>query len=229
MDILEEDSQFAAGLDVGVGISPPPTPPSLPQLANPLTLPGMEGALDPLSEAQLKSAEARAIFEATEESGPWMDDYWTLLDEGWTWRQAVYMLWEAQPPRKRIPHTQHELATRVLGLTSDRVISMWKQENPALVTRLRTLTVSVLEKARSRMLAALVESASKVDGRHSHADRKLALEMTGDYVRRQKVGVGLIEDLEGASTEDLASMAQLPDWEVVDEQGGKGAEGQGDV
>jgi len=212
MDIFEEDEQSRAGLEAG---GSPPTVPVLLHTASAPALPGMEGALDPLSEAQIKSAEARAIFEATEESGPWMDDYWTLLDEGWTWRQAVYMLWEAQPPNKRRPHTQHELAMQILGLTSDRVISMWKQENPALATRLRALTVSVLAKARSRMLAAMVESASKAEGRHSHADRKLAFEMTGDYVRRQKVGVGPIEDLEGASTEDLASIAQLPEWEVV--------------
>jgi len=181
-------------------------------------LPGMEAALDPRTEAQLRSQRAREVFEAQHEAGPWMDDYWDLLEEGYTWRQAVYMLWEAQPPDRRRPRYQNELATQVLGLTTDRVVSQWKAENPAMAARIARLTVSALAKARSRIIAALIESASDPNPR-SHSDRKMALQMTGDYVDTQNVQVGPIQDLSRMSTEDLAAMAQLPET-VADGNGG---------
>jgi hypothetical protein len=176
------------------------------------TLPGMDGEADALTEAQLRSRKARRVFEAQHDAGPWMDDYWDLLEEGWSWRQAVFMLWAAQPADQRRPRYQHELATEVLGLTSDRVISQWKAENPAMQTRIKALTASALAKARSEIYAALIESASDPNPR-SHSDRKLALEMLGDYVKRQEVGVvaGEVADWSEVSEEDLASIAQLPD------------------
>ncbi len=174
-------------------------------------LPGLEGAIDPVTEAQIRAAKARRIFEISEQAAPWMDDYWTLLEEGWTWRQAVYMIWESQPPKSRTPKTQHELATNVLGLTSDRVISKWKRDNPAMQARIAKLTVSALAKARSRVIAALIESASNSNPR-SHADRRMFLEMTGDYVPRQKVDVGAIlpDDLSELDTEDLRAVISAP-------------------
>jgi len=172
-------------------------------------LPGMEGALNALDEAQLRSAAARAVFEIADDASPWMNDYWELLAEGWAWRQAVLMLWEAQPARARTPKTQIELAVNVLGLTSDRVISGWRQDNPAMAARIARLTVSAVGKARAEVIAALVEAASDPNPR-SHADRKMVLEMTGDYVPKARVGVGSLQDLEEASTEDLMALAQLP-------------------
>jgi hypothetical protein len=175
----------------------------------------MEAALDALSEAQMRSAAARAVFEVEEDASPWMNDYWELIAEGWAWRQAVLMLWEAQPARARTPKTQIELATQVLGLTSDRVISGWKQDNPAMAARIARLTVSAVSKARAEVIAALVAAASDPNPR-SHADRKMVLEMTGDYVPKMKMGVGTLRDLEGASTEDLMALAQLPGTVVDD-------------
>jgi len=169
-------------------------------------LPGFEGAvLDPLSEAQLRSEAARAIFEAGAEAAePWMGDYWALLAEGWTWRQAVYMLWEAQPAEGRAPKTQGALAVEVLGLTSDRVIRTWKAENPAMGARIARLTASALGKARARVIRALIESAASANYR-AHADRKLFLEMSGDYVPRQTLRVGPVmpDEMEEMSEEEL--------------------------
>lgn len=217
MSILEDDGQLAAGLEAGVGLSLPHTSPSLPQVADRVApaLPGMDAALDPLSEAQIRSAEARRIFEATEEYSPWFDDFWKLLDGGWKWRQAVYMLWEAQPPRKRKPKTQAELATEVLGLTSDRVISQWKKERPEMLVRIAKLTASALAKARSRIFDALIKSASDPNPRN-HPDRKMALMMTGDLVERQGSAVGIVQVLEQGTRDELAAGAELPEWIVVE-------------
>lgn len=181
-------------------------------------LPGFEpGEPDPLIEARQRSEEARRIFEASEDAEPWMDDYWALLAEGWTWRQAVYMIWASQPPGRRQPKTQMELATRFLGLTSDRAIRDWKANNPAFDARIARLTASVLVKFRAEVFDALRSVAGSNNPR-AHADRKMFLEMTGDYVRRQTVSLDL-DDVEGASTEDLVAMAQLRGTNDDDDDG----------
>lgn len=198
------------------GSSPPGDPVLLQGVEppyDPLTLPGFEGAvMDPLSEAQLKSEAARKVFEAGDAAAePWMDDYWDLLGEGWSWRQAVYMLWEAQPSQNRTPKTQGELATEILGLTSDRVIRTWKADNPAIMARIAKLTASALGKARSRVIRALIESASSANYR-AHADRKLFLEMTGDYKKSETIRVGAMvpDDLEEMTEDDLRALAYEP-------------------
>ena len=173
------------------------------------TLPGMDAALNPLEESQLKSIAARRIFEAAYEAEPWMDDYWDLLAEGYSWRQAIYMLWLAQPAGKRQPRTQGELATEILGLTSDRVTREWR-DNPAFEARVARLTASVLIKHRADVFRALVDSARNENPRN-HADRKMFFEMTGDYVAKQAIGLGSasspVADLDEAT---LAALAALP-------------------
>lgn len=185
------------------------------------SLPGMDADMDPLSEAQLRSRVVRSIFELQAEAEPWMEDYFTLIGEGWSWRQAVYMIWASQPAEQRDPATQFELATEVLGLTSDRVIREWKAKNPAIEVRIRRLQLSILSKHRVEVLQALANMA-KVEDYKAHADRKLFLEMIGDYVPKQSVSVGPLideEDIEEASSEELAALAQLPVSEEEDDDG----------
>lgn len=176
-----------------------------------LTLPDMDAALNPLEEAQIQSQRARAIFEAQEGAQPWMEDYWALLDEGWPWRQAVYMLWASLPADKRFPRTQGELATDILGLTSDRAIRDWKNSNPAIEIRIHKLATSVIAKRRSAVLHALAESASKPSYRN-YNDRRLFLEITGDYVPKRatlNLAADLTEDdLDDMSTEDLRTIIE---------------------
>jgi len=162
------------------------------------SFPGIEGQINVYDEAQLRSIEARRIFEAEEGYMPWMDDYWRLIAEGWTWKKAVYMLWAALPKDKRKPKTQNELAVQVLGLTTDRRIHDWKQ-NPAMDAAIAILAKSALLKHRPEIYAALIESASNPDSR-SHADRKLALEMLGDYMPRQSIRLGA-EIVDGGEAE----------------------------
>jgi hypothetical protein len=170
----------------------------------------MEGALNPLDESQIKSAQARAIFEASEEAAPWLDEYWDLLAEGWSWRQAVYMIWAALPKEGRQPPTQEALATEILGLTSDRQIREWR-ENPAFDARIAKLVSRALAHARPEIYDALIEAATNPSPR-AHADRKLALEMLGDYVPKQKLNVSadLPDDLSEADEDDLRAIAALP-------------------
>ena len=171
-------------------------------------LPGMAGTLNVLEEAQIKSAEARRLFEAAGRAEAWMDDYWALIEEGWSWRQAVFMLWASQPqPRK--PATQMELATQVLGLQSDRVIREWKAQDARMEARIARLTASALMKARADVFAALVTAATDPSYK-GNRDRKLLLELTGDYVPRQALDLSVPASrsaVEEADTETLRALA----------------------
>lgn len=185
------------------------------------TLPGMDGALNVLEEAQIRSAEARRLFEAAGSAEAWMDDYWALIEEGWSWRQAVFMLWASQPqPRK--PATQMELATQVLGLQSDRVIREWKAQDARMEARIARLTASALMKARADVFAALVMAATDPSYK-GNRDRKLLLELTGDYVPRQALDLSVpasrsaVEEADTETLRALAGSVPKPDSDIRDD------------
>lgn len=193
------------------------------------TLPGMEGEIDTLSEAQLRSREVRRLFEARAEAEPWMEDYFELLAEGFDWRQAVWMLWMSQPGDTRRPATQMELATQVLGLTSDRQIRRWRAKNPAIEVRIRQLQLSILSKHRADVLQTLAEMAKEADYK-AHADRKLFLEMTGDYIpksARMNISMPATEEDVGAVDEATLRAAVAGDPNVVDVEGREVADDEG--
>jgi hypothetical protein len=176
-------------------------------------LPGMEAALDAYTEAQLHSREVRLLFElqSVTESAPWMDDYFELVEEGWPWRQAVYMLWASQPADRRRPPTQMRLAIEVLGLRSDRTIREWRTRNPSIDVRVQQLQTSILAKHRAEVLQALATMAADPDYK-AHQDRKLFLEMTGDYVPKSaRLNLDLVldeKDLVRADEASLRAMAE---------------------
>jgi hypothetical protein len=188
------------------------------------TLPGMDGALNVLEEAQIRSAEARRLFEAAGSAEAWMDDYWALIEEGWSWRQAVFMLWASQPqPRK--PATQMELATQVLGLQSDRVIREWKAQDARMEARIARLTASALMKARADVFAALVIAATDPSYK-GNRDRKLLLELTGDYVPRQALDLSVpasrsaVEEADTETLRALAGSVPKPDSDALEVEDG---------
>jgi len=170
----------------------------------------MEGEPNPLDEAQLRAEEARRIYEARWGESPWMNDYFDLLGEGWSWRQAAYIVWASQPKFQRDPGTQAELAQEV-GLASDRAIRTWREKNPAIDTRIHELTASALSKARAGVFAALIAAASNPSPRAA-TDRKLFFEMTGDYSRETTVRIGeLPDDMAEMSESELRALAQAPE------------------
>jgi len=167
-------------------------------------LPGMEGdaVMNSLDAAQLQVAAARRVFEATGCDYPWLDVYHELRAEGWVWRQAIYIAWLAMPAQKREPKTQQKLATEVLGLASDRRLREWKRENPAVLETSIQLYRNRFFAAIPAVLEALVESASKPDGRNSATDRRTFIGMVGgedQFAQRE----ALPEDLGAMATEEL--------------------------
>lgn len=137
----------------------------------------------------------------------WWREVQELMAEGWDWRKAVYMAWAASPVRARKPATQAELAVNVLGLRSDRTIRRWRESEPAMRERIAALQAAPLLKHRRDIYDALVEAAVDPDPKN-HQDRKLALELLGDYQSRSKSDVAL-----GGTV--AVGMLKLEEWTAL--------------
>jgi len=120
----------------------------------------------------------------------WWQDYRELVRRGWDWRKAVYIAWAASPAKNRLPASQDELATQVLGLTSDRVIAKWRKSQPEMDDEITRMQAAPLLLHRRDVYDALVASATDPDPK-SHQDRKLALELMGDYKPRSQADVAV--------------------------------------
>ena len=149
-------------------------------------------------EARRRSEIARTTLEARGEAPEWLERYYELRDTGWPWRIACYIAWCASPKNTRWPKTQDELATNVLGLTSDRQIGTWRRKNPTIDDVVTLLQAAPLFEHRADIYRALIDSASRSDHR-SHQDRKLALELMGDYVPHLQVDSRKLEDMDDLS------------------------------
>jgi hypothetical protein len=164
-------------------------------------------------DAKIKSEAAKAALEGLygKIGAPrWLDDYLELIKGGWPWRVAAYIAWASSPRAGREPKTQDELARAHLGLTSDRAISTWRKRNPAIDEMVRVMQAAPLFKHRAEIFTALVAVAVKPEYK-SHNDRKLALELMGDYMPARKVLAALSgkigTDLEEMSDDELAELA----------------------
>lgn len=169
-------------------------------------LPGLEVEASEYDEQQLKAAVARRLFESQGGGDfPAMDKYWDLIARGWQWRQAVYILWLSMPEGRRIPGTQNELATAILGLTSDRQLRAWRDANPGIQVEVGNIVRERVLWAIPGVFEALIKSASSPGGRHSGSDRRLFFEMTGFDLRNGRRD--LPEDMSGLSEAELIEIA----------------------
>ncbi len=137
-------------------------------------------------EAKLRSMAAQKALGDLTVLPKWYEEYLHLVDGDWPWRVAAYIAWAASPRTGRWPETQDKLATEVLGLTSDRQIATWRRRNPAIADMISALQVAPMLEHRADVIQALVSSATDPDYK-SHQDRKLFLEITGDYVPTSKL------------------------------------------
>lgn len=162
-----------------------------------------------IEEIRLRSETARQALEGR--ALPWLEEYQRLRNGGWPWRVAAYIAWASQSRNKREPKTQDELARQHLGLTSDRAITTWRQKNPTIDEMIALLQAAPLWDYRAEVFQALTANAVKPDYK-THNDRKLFLELTGDYVPTAKLAALLSkgnitkEDLSEYSDEELAAM-----------------------
>jgi hypothetical protein len=145
-----------------------------------------DDTLFPASERTPGQAQSRLAYRDIEEqlaAFPWWADYVGLRSQGWDWRKAVYIAWSASPGVDRLPPTQERLAVDVLGLSSDRVISKWREKQPQIETAIVELAAAPLLRHRRDIYDALIQCAIDPDPK-THQDRKLALELLGDYKPR---------------------------------------------
>jgi hypothetical protein len=170
-------------------------------------------------EARRVSEQARAAFEAKYGPGVgWYEDYLRLRAGGWPWRQAAYIAWASSPKVNRQPRTMDELAREHLGLTSDRAISTWRRRNPLIDEMVAQLQAAPLWEHRAEIYRALLAVAVRPEYK-SHNDRKLALELLGDYVPASKLVAEMRKrvkgDLSELSEDELAVLARA----LQDEEG----------
>jgi hypothetical protein len=186
-----------------------PIPKPVYQLPLQLDLPEGEDS-EPKEQALIRAEAAHKALESLygKVGAPrWLDEYLELIKGGWPWRVAAYIAWASSPRVGREPKTQDELARMYLGLTSDRAISTWRKRNPAIDEIVRVMQAAPLFKHRAEIFTALVAVAVKPEYK-SHNDRKLALELMGDYMPAHKVLAGLL-----GSAKD-GDMSEMPEDEL---------------
>lgn len=142
----------------------------------------------PSVPGQAESRKAYAELLAAFEGSDWWDDYLELSRRGWDWRKAVYIAWSAAPYASRNPPTKGRLATEILGLASERVFSTWEKKHPEINDEIARMQAAPLLRHRRDIFNALATSASDPDPRN-HQDRKLALEMMGDYKQKSQTEI----------------------------------------
>ena len=130
----------------------------------------------------------------------WFEEYLRLIEHGWPWRVATYIAWAASPKIGRWPATLKELATNVLGLKTPKSIYGWRKRHPTLDATVSVMQAAPLFEHRRDVLEALVEMASREDYKGFN-DRKLYLELTGDYIPRSQL------QLRGGSAKDLGELS----------------------
>ena len=120
------------------------------------------------------------------EKPAWWQDYLAIREafpHFRNWRIYVYIAWAGQPAVARQPRSVQELAAHVLGC-SDRAVRNWQAasygDKPDIAEAIAWVQASPLLRARREIYDALAASAVII-GPKGHNDRKLALEMLGDY------------------------------------------------
>jgi hypothetical protein len=186
---------------------------------------GIDGAEDTESRSLLSVTDVRAqeiLFKKTlvdtgkitadEEIPSWADTYQQLLNANIRPRIAAYIAWATMPKKYRYPVTQDELATEVLGLTSDRAIATWRKKYPEIDMMISALQAEAMLEYRPGAFHALGTVASDASYR-ANPDRRLFFEMTKDYTPRQKIEEGgsnvgrkVLGELKKKSTADLIEL-----------------------
>jgi hypothetical protein len=187
-----------------------------------------------MEEARQISEAARQVFEQgaqeikkneegeVEFENAWYEDYLMLRTLGWPWRVATYIAWAASPKLRREPRTLNELADKVLGLNSPRAVHTWRDKYVTIDAVVNMMQAKPTLEYRRDVYDALVKVAATQD--HKCApDRKLYMEMTGDYVPHMKIDerIGKATDLTGLSDEELDALGAK---RVIEERLRKGGE-----
>jgi hypothetical protein len=175
------------------------------QIALDLELPEVESDGVSPEEARIRSEAGRAalsLLKGKQEQPKWFERFEMLMDNGWPWRQAVYIAWASMPKDGRVPETQQQLATDYLNLTSDRAISTWRKKNAAINTMIGILQSSELWEFRADAFKNLVEGMKSAGSDYKFFNHlKLFMEMSGDYVPLTQLAAVLKRKPDGSASD----------------------------
>jgi len=158
--------------------------------------------LKPLTaqEVRERMMKAKAIFKAKLDAGElpdYMRNYNRLLMAGVPFRIALYITWVTIPRKYRWPETQEELATELMGLTSDRAIATWRSKYPYIDHMIADLQSEELLEFRPGAIAAMGQVISDPTYRATQ-ERRLYHELMGDLEKKVSLsmpGVGVGKDV----------------------------------
>lgn len=154
----------------------------------------------PASEETPGQAESRTAYQAWLEDGAqfdWWQDYLdvkTQFPHFGNWRIWIYIAWAGSPEWERQPATEAELAEQILRCT-DRAIRKWKARSwkgedgqvlASIEEAVAWMQAAPLLRHRRDVIEALVSVAKRPD-HLAHSDRKLFLQMTGDFTPKQEM------------------------------------------
>jgi len=162
------------------------------------------------------SARTLAQFERVGGELGWWDDYRALKAQGHGWKIAAYIAWASSPNVNRNPATINDLCDQCLGITA-RTLRNWRHDDPTIDETVSLLQAAPLLAHRRDVIDALVAVARDPDPK-AHADRRMFLEITGDYKPRHVTehdGTVAV----GALSADQLAQAEFELGEWLDEQG----------
>lgn len=141
----------------------------------------------PVTPGQARSRTVWAALQASESKPAWWQDYLAIREafpHFKNWRIWVYIAWAGQPAGERSPKTLEEFAPLVLGCSS-RVVRGWRAKSwgedlASVDEAIAWVQAAPLLRHRRDIYEALVSVAKTHDAK-AHNDRKLALELLGDY------------------------------------------------
>lgn len=148
------------------------------------------------------------------------------LRHRWDWRKALYIAWSVVPRSERQPKTEQELA-QLMRLASTRVFRAWKAKDPEIEERIARLPRQMLTGHTADVYQALVDVA-KQPVPAAHQDRKLFLELVGDYQTKVALTgadsgpIRMRYDLSQLTDEEIDELDRITS-RIAGNQSGKGA------
>lgn len=137
----------------------------------------------------------------------WAEDFARLMYDGWKWRKAAFIAWVSQPKEMREPRFKGAFA-ELIGCSRSKIAEM--ERDPLISTAILKFRRRALADNIPDVMNALTESATNANYKH-HADRKIFLEMVGEYTPR----MGLALEQDAFNRQEMEEMMEEFQYELL--------------